>query len=358
MKIIWVVSCGVLLSFYGDSAIGDPADSNDREVGSAPIQGVPSSGSLSAVEENPNASPHGNDRHYTDGIELSYTSGPLSENGIWNAPIRLLDDCSFLFHRQTDETDSRLEWTILGQSIFTPQNHVVSDPSRNDRPYAGWLYTGLDYIQDLNAQQLTSLQLLGGIVGPWALGRQVQNNVHALFGERLARGWNHQLGNEFGFTVSWERKWRFNHELGDQYSWEFLPEAGITAGNVFTFAEAGFVVRWGRGLKADWGPEMISPGYSGTSYFSSARAPAKLGWDLFFGTQARAVAWNIFLDGNTFQNSRSVAKEPVVDDLILGVELFSARGMRFGFSLVVRTPEFRKQRGVDDFGSFDARYAF
>jgi lipid A 3-O-deacylase len=157
----------------------------------------------------------------------------LSENSIWNAPARWLSDSTFLFNRQTREADDRLEWTILGQSIFTPQNHLVSDPSLNDRPYAGWLYTGLNLIQDVDAQQLTSLELLGGIVGPWALGRQVQNNAHAFFGEQLARGWNHQLGNEFGFTASWERKWRFNHELGNGYSWEIIPEAGITAGNVY-----------------------------------------------------------------------------------------------------------------------------
>jgi hypothetical protein len=103
---------------------------------------------------------------------------------------------------------------------------------------------------------------------------------------------------------------------------------------------------------------MIRPGYSGSSYFSGERSGVKFGWDFFFGTQARAVAWNIFLDGNTFQNSRSVVKEPVVADLIVGAELFSMGGFRFGFSLVTRTPEFRKQTGMDNFGSFQGVWAF
>ena len=113
---------------------------------------------------------------------LSYTTGPLSDKSIWNAPTRWLGESTFLFHPPTFETDDRLEWIILGQSIFTPQNHQASDPSLNDRPYAEWLYTGLNFIQDSDAQQLTSLEFLGGIVGPWALGRQVQNSVHGLFG--------------------------------------------------------------------------------------------------------------------------------------------------------------------------------
>ena len=357
MKVSPIFCLVVLLNCSSSSATGGPLDQAGQEV-SMSLQATASPGMLSAVEENVTLSPHGDDRHYTNGIKLSYTTGPSSENCIWNAPTRWLGDFTFLFNRQTPETDDRLEWNILEQSIFTPEDHRVSDPSLSDRPYAGWLYTGLNFVQDSDAQQLTSLEFLGGVVGPWALGRQLQNNVHALLGEHLARGWNHQLGNEFGFTASWERKWRFNHELGKGYSWEIIPDAGITAGNVFTFAEAGFLVRWGRGLKADWGPEMIRPGYSGTSYFSGDRAGVKVGWDIFCGTQGRAVARNIFLDGNTFQNSRSVVKEPVVGDLIIGAELFSARGLRFGFSLVARTPEFRKQRGIDNFGSFDGTYAF
>jgi len=103
---------------------------------------------------------------------------------------------------------------------------------------------------------------------------------------------------------------------------------------------------------------MIRPGYSGSSYFSGERSGVKFGWDFFFGTQARAVAWNIFLDSNTFRNSRSVVKEPVVADLTVGAELFSMGGFRFGFSLVTRTPEFRKQTGMDNFGSFQGVWAF
>lgn len=48
---------------------------------------------------------------------------------------------------------------------------------------------------------------------------------------------------------------------------------------------------------------MNLPGYSGTSYFAGERAGVRLGWDFFLGIEGRAVARNIFLDGNTSQNS-------------------------------------------------------
>ena len=56
----------------------------------------------------------GYDRHYTNGITLAYTTGPLSENCIWNAPTRWLGESTFLFHLPTRETDDRLEWIIVG----------------------------------------------------------------------------------------------------------------------------------------------------------------------------------------------------------------------------------------------------
>jgi lipid A 3-O-deacylase len=106
---------------------------------------------LGVVEENATFSPNGNDRHYTQGLKLSFTSGPLGENSIWSAPSRWLANNLFLFDRRTRAVDNRLEWTVVGQSLFTPQDHRISDPSLSDRPYAGWLYTGLDLIQDYNA---------------------------------------------------------------------------------------------------------------------------------------------------------------------------------------------------------------
>jgi lipid A 3-O-deacylase len=188
MKILRTFYLGILASFYSITATGEPVDPTGQEAVAAPIQALNSPSLLSAIEENSRLAAHGNDRHYTNGTMLAFTTGPLSENCIWNAPTRWLGESTFLFHPPSRETDDRLEWIILGQSIFTPQDHNVTDPSLNDRPYAGWLYTGLDFIQDYDAQQLTSLEFLGGIVGPWALGRQVQNSFHNVFGFRTVRG--------------------------------------------------------------------------------------------------------------------------------------------------------------------------
>jgi hypothetical protein len=81
------------------------------------------------------------------------------------------------------------------------------------------------------------------------------------------------------------KKWRFNHDLGNAYSWEVIPGVELAAGNIFTYAGVSALARWGRGLKADWGPDMIRPGYAGTSYFSPERGGVALGFDMYLGIQ-------------------------------------------------------------------------
>ena len=59
---------------------------HNQDVVATPIQTVNSPSLLSAVEENSRLAAHRNDRHYTNGTMLSYTTGLLSEKSIWNAP--------------------------------------------------------------------------------------------------------------------------------------------------------------------------------------------------------------------------------------------------------------------------------
>jgi hypothetical protein len=69
---------------------------------------------------------------------------------------------------------------------------------------------------------------------------------------------------------------------------EIIPDAGITAGNVFTYAEAGFGTD-SRGLKDDWGPEMICPDIREVLTFRPA-VRVKFGWD--FLSALRRAQWH------------------------------------------------------------------
>lgn len=86
----------------------------------------------------------------------------------------------------------------------------------------------------------------------------------------------------------------------------------------------------------------------GTGYFETPGDG--FGWYLFAGADGRAVARNIFLDGNTFRDSPSIDKEHFVADLSAGLALTFER-VRISYTVVYRTKEFQGQDDNDLFGS-------
>ncbi len=132
---------------------------------------------------------------------------------------------------------------------------------------------------------------------------------------------------------------------------------GATGGNVFTYGEAGILLRVGQDLAADYGPPHIRPSISGT-WFDADRIQGLLGWHLFVGTRGRAVARNIFLDGNIWESSRSVDKKPLVADLLAGASLFWTDLPQLEFTVAERAKEFCGQRGEDRFGMVTLSFRF
>ncbi|CAN8139343.1 hypothetical protein THIOSC15_1450001 [uncultured Thiomicrorhabdus sp.] len=66
--------------------------------------------------------------------------------------------------------------------------------------------------------------------------------------------------------------------------------------------------------------------------------------------EGQVIARNIFLDGNSFVESRSVVKNPLVADAQLGL-VFDWKEFRIGYTHVFRTKEFKSQRNHSNFGS-------
>ncbi len=135
---------------------------------------------------------------------------------------------------------------------------------------------------------------------------------------------------------------------------DITPYAGADLGNVLTQAAGGVTLRIGFDLPADYGPPRVRPSLTGSDYFAPQR---DFGWYLFAGTEGRAVARNIFLDGNSFQDSRSVDKRPLVADVQFGVAMTIGQ-VRFAYTHVLLTKEFYHQKSSDAFGSFSASVRF
>jgi hypothetical protein len=314
---------------------------------------------ISAQVENDFFAPAFNDdSDYTNGLRFSLVT-PFSNDCLGlGRPARGL--AHWLAPADTILTTETVGYS-LGQSLFTPKNTRTEELVVDDRPYAAWLYLGVGYqatyeragggaIQD-------TLQLEAGVVGPAALGEQTQNTWHEIIGADKAEGWHNQLHNEPGLNLSFERKWRSAAAMpfpGSSLFTDIVPFAHATVGNVLTYAGAGATVRLGQGLNSDFGPPRIRPGLPGSVEFRSDQGFA---WYLFAGAEGQLVAHNIFLDGNTFRDSHSVDRKPLVGDLQAGLALIY-ESWRLTFTHVARTTEFEERKGTDHFGAITLSVRF
>ncbi|WP_366555519.1 lipid A deacylase LpxR family protein [Aquibaculum sediminis] len=281
------------------------------------------------------------DRDYTHGTQFTWLS-PEIQGEHWAR--RLIETVPGLTY------GDRLRYSLsVGQSIFTPRDTQTSRRQKDDRPYAGWLYLGLAAVAyDARYQLLQSLALDVGVVGPPAMGRQVQNSVHRLISAPEAEGWQHQLRTEPGIQLSYERKWRqFHHRpFGDRFGIDLMPHVGAALGNVATYAGAGASWRVGFDLEEDFGPPRIRPSLPGSTFFKVGG----LSGYVFLGLEGRGVARDIFLDGNTFGGGHSVSRRWFVGELQAGAAV-SYENVRLAYTQVYRTPQIRNRDKGDRFGA-------
>jgi len=293
----------------------------------------------------------GEDSHYTHGSRLSYLTSQKLTNFEDKLKSTVLAPIPKFFIPKT----RRISF-ILGQNIFTPDDISRSDLIVNDRPYAGWLYLGAGFITEggENVKFMENLEINLGVVGPAALGDEVQTEWHRLIDIKRPQGWHHQLKNEPGLILFYERKWPLRPKselLGKMI--DLTPNAGFALGNVATYFAAGLTLRVGYNVPSDYGPPRIRPGLSGSGFFTPE---SRFTWYVFAGVEGRAVGRNIFLDGNTYQGSHSVDKKTLVGDLQVGFVITLFKNFRMGFTNVFRTKEFDFQPEADDFGSINLSY--
>lgn len=287
------------------------------------------------------------DRHYTTGTRFTWFS---PEDTV---PWGLRDVGSIL---PTAGPNSRMRWSAgLGQNIYTPKDISQRNPDPTERPYAGWLYGSVGLVAD-SGSELDNIELQVGVVGPSSLAEQTQKAVHDFLpGQVKPAGWDTQLKDEPGIVLLYEHKWRALAQFETRgLGIDITPHVNAALGNVYTYAGAGAEMRFGDNLPNDYGPARIAPSIPGTAYFTPQD---EFGWYLFVGAEGRAVAHNIFLDGNTFRDSRSVDRNVFVAELQAGFAV-TVNNFRFAFTQVLRTREFEGQDTPDKFGTFSISYRY
>jgi len=298
----------------------------------------------------------GDDRYYTNGIKLSWMSRDLRQFKQWEHTPEWMRG----FFESMDRVHPGREKNVgffIGQKLFTPRDIQERALIPDDRPYAGWLFGGMS-LNSKNTRALDTFELQLGIVGPAALGEQTQNFVHEVRDIPTAEGWDNQIDNEVAFSLFYQRKQRFwdYFEPSSLLGADVIGHAGAAAGTVYTYANAGVELRFGRNIPSDFGTSLIRPGGDVSAPVLTADAPRhdpdRFGVHVFGAITGRAVLRDIFLDGNTFGDSHGVDKENLVGDFIWGAGV-TFRRMKLTYSQVYRSQEFEDQDDTSKYGSLN-----
>lgn len=277
---------------------------------------------------------HGTDQYYTNGIKIG--GGVPAEH-----LLKLLSvPPSALLDAITAGASNHLGF-FVGQNLYTPRDITISAPQPFDRPWAAWLYLG-GVAQSAKDGRLHTVEFDLGLVGPPALGEEVQTFWHRLVDAPKPQGWDNQVKAEPGFLVSYLHKRRF----GDRSGVQIVPHAGASIGTIMTFARAGAIVRLGQHMTG-FGPDGIEPG---GAMLKNTRLEGEHGgrdpyeWFIFAGADGRLVAHNIFVDGSLFRGGPGVDGRDFVYDFMAGL---SARIDKFRLSVtrVKRSEEFTTPQG-------------
>lgn len=297
----------------------------------------------------------GTDEDYTNGFKLSVVSTRLSrlDAEALPKPVRLL--ARQALHALPSGPEYNVGFS-LGQNMYTPRDTLTSQFIPDDRAYSAWLYGGISFHARLNdtqpfadgpiVDQLHTIELNLGVVGPDALGQETQDFIHDLNNTYRSRGWRHLISHEFGANLVYERKYRWS-SARDESGWgvDVIPHFGLSLGNVDTYLNAGAEIRAGWNLPDDFGTKLIRAG--GTS--NRHELPR---WSVFIfcAVDGRALERDISLDGEPAGLNSSLQKEPFVADLHAGLAI-GGRHAQITYAQALRTKAFKSQPDSFGFGS-------
>lgn len=229
------------------------------------------------------------------------------------------------------DADARIDrvWG-LSQLIHTPAWTGTDQPQPRDWPYAASLYGSLSLVaHGAHTRQTLSLQL--GVLGPAALGEQLQNAVHSLLNQPKALGFAWQVGPQPVLQAAWSRL--VTHPLSSREV-DLVTRTTAVIGLPLTQASAGALLRFAdRPAGPSWPGEIQAPGTSTRSWY---------GW---IGAEAFAVAHQAYIDGPVKSYESLVHHRNAVGHLIGGASVHLGARTWIDFGVEFRTLEFTAPPG-------------
>ncbi|WP_107038923.1 lipid A deacylase LpxR family protein [Brumimicrobium mesophilum] len=172
------------------------------------------------------------DNDLFNGLDKDYTQGFILE---LVAPILKKNPVNYLFFNP--KSDEVRYGMAIEHNSFTPDRYFVPEIQFGDRPFASTLSLKSFMISVLsaNASRFTSSFSLG-MIGPAALGEEIQAGIHKVTNSATPRGWGNQIQNDLvlNYEIAYEKRlMRFRNLFSIQ------AEANAKIGSIYTNATIG-----------------------------------------------------------------------------------------------------------------------
>lgn len=136
------------------------------------------------------------DYYYTQGITLEYV----------NPVIRKLPGTAVLLKQKNCAPIYGITFNLFG---YTPTSIKSNAILYGDRPYEGSMSLKLFTASSNNIKHLRIASAISiGIIGPAALGKEIQTTIHRWTGNKIPKGWQHQVKNDIilNYQVNYEKE--------------------------------------------------------------------------------------------------------------------------------------------------------
>jgi hypothetical protein len=316
-----------------------------------------------------NPFPTRTDRYYTNGLKLEWLQLDKRRERRFLPGISHADWCRLLCKANALESAKVDSGYGFGQNMYTPEDILNPAPQPNDRPWAGHLYVSriarISYFQNsLKAQRQDRFEVSLGIVGPAALAGETQIEFHRLIGADRPAGWDNQLRNEPILQLRYDTALRWPEENGGKV--DLIPRVRANVGNAVTSLEAEITGRIGWNLSGFGIQPIIAPAPLAHTIGppdQARRSRWRSSGNIFVRGGIKAVAHNIFLDGNSFaHNDIWIRRTTLVPEIGAGIELNVIRNISVSFQFIHRGSEFKRRNGLkappQEFGSATIAVAF
>ena len=237
----------------------------------------------------------GSDDGYTNGVYLSLfdveelTAEKVVKPHFWMYPL--------MWSMRSDSAHLVVNSYTVGQTMSTPSDITIEDPSEDELPYSALLAITNSYTY-IGSNFADQVAITIGIIGPSAFGAEAQKYVHKIVGSDEPLGWDTQLHDEIVFQFSRARAWRSWTSKSGRTDLTTSSRVGI--GTLHSAAHLDSTLRYGRDLTGTIAPTLY------TNSRTANPSAVNGSWFLYAGINGGYVFNQIFTDGNTYRDSRSV----------------------------------------------------